>query len=352
MIAKLHFRTNLHRTASAGGRWSIPAAVLIALGVASSLAASADKRPAPAWPPPPAAPCVVYEKDITRPADIGAKPSALRRFSNWITGEGRDAGRLVKPFGLCLSEPGHLLLTDTGANAVCLLDLGRKKWTRWDAVGKTRFQSPVAVAHHGQTYFVADSALGKVIAFDEQGRLAFEITQNLARPSGLALSGGKLFIADAQLHHVVVCDVQGKFLSTIGRRGSGSGEFNFPTHVSADAAGRIYVTDSLNQRIQVFDADGRFVRAFGSLGDVAGSFTRPKGAAPDAAGRVFVVDAAFDNVQLFDDQGRLLLNWGEAGTGPGQFCLPNAIAVSAANEIYVADSFNHRIQVFRYTGKP
>ena len=52
------------------------------------------------------------------------------------------------------------------------LDLARKKWLRWKAAGKQRFESPVAAVHHGQTFFVADSALGKVLAFDEKGKAA------------------------------------------------------------------------------------------------------------------------------------------------------------------------------------
>lgn len=304
------------------------------------------------WPPPPAEARIVFEREIARPADIGAKPPMLSRLADWITGSGRDRDKLEKPFGLCLDDAGNLLLTDMGANAVCLLDQAQRKWRRWESAGNIRFQSPVAVARSGATIFVADSALGKVIAFDESGRLQFEITQELERPCGLAVHGDKLFIADAQRHAVVVCDVRGKFLSKFGRRGAATGEFNFPTHVAVDAAGQVYVTDSLNHRIQVFDAAGGFRRAFGGAGDAPGYFSRPKGAAADAAGHVYVVDAVFDNVQIFDGQGRLLLNWGEGGSGPGEFWLPNAIAISRANEIYVADSHNHRIQVFRYTGKP
>jgi DNA-binding beta-propeller fold protein YncE len=309
-------------------------------------------KPAPAWPPPPAEASVVYVRDISRPADIGAKSPFFIRLADWITGVGRDKGKLDKPFGLALDDAGNLLVTDTGANAVCFLDLSQKKWIRWESAGKTRFQSPVAVARHGPTIFVADSVLGKVLAFDEKGKLQFEITRELERPSGLAISGDKLFVTDSKRHQVVVFDVSGNFISEFGGRGTGPGEFNFPTHINVDAAGRVYVTDSLNCRIQVFDANGRFQRAFGSAGDGPGHFSRPKGVAADRSGHIYVVDAVFDNVQVFDEQGRLLMNWGEAGPAPGEFWLPNAIVISRNDDIYVTDSYNHRIQVFHFTGKP
>ena len=354
MILKLQAHSDFGRTRPSGSWLRLQAAGL-ALLCCIGCAATPPARPAkaaPVRPAPPAEPAVVYVRDISCPADIGARPSVLGRFADWITGVGRDQGKLSIPFGLALDDSDNLLVTDTGAGAVCFLDLTRKKWLRWESAGNLRFKAPVAVARRGPTIFVADSALGKVLALDAKGKLKFEITLELERPSGLALSGDRLLVTDAQRHQVVIYDLGGKFISKFGGRGSGPGEFNFPTHVSVDAAGRIYVTDAMNYRIQVFAANGQFLRAFGSAGDGPGRFSRPKGVAADPAGHVYVVDAVFDNVQVFDEQGRLLMNWGEAGQLPGEFWLPNAIVISRDNEIYVADSFNHRIQVFRYIRKP
>jgi sugar lactone lactonase YvrE len=305
----------------------------------------------PVWPAPPAEPCVVYLKSITGPADLGIKAPALSRFATWITGNTRGPAKLEKPFALALDEAGDLLLTDMGANAVCCLDREGKKWLRWEQAGKTRFASPVAVARHRETVYVADSVLGKVLAMDLKGKLLFEITRELERPSGLAIAADKLYVADAQRHHVVAYTLKGEFLSKFGQRGTAPGEFNFPTHLAADAAGRLYITDSMNCRVQVFSASGEFQKVIGGAGDGPGNFSRPKGVAVDRSGHIYVVDAMFDNVQIFDDQGRLLLRWGDTGGDPGQFWLPNAIVITRENDIYVADSYNHRIQAFKYTGK-
>ena len=324
----------------------------VALVFAALLSAPAGEQPAPAWPPPPAQPRIIYVRSISTPEDIGARPSGLNRLAKWVTGAKPLSASLLRPFGLAWDDSGNLLVTDTAAAAVYCLDVDHKKWLHWEQASSTRFESPVAVARSGETIFVADSGLGKVIALDLEGRLRFEITQNLARPSGLALAGGRLYIADVQRHCVVISDLAGRYLSEFGRRGSGPGEFNFPTHISADSAGQVSVTDSLNYRVQVFDRDGRFLRVIGSAGDTPGHFSRPKGVASDRAGHTYVVDALFDNIQIFDDSGRLLLDWGQSGSGPGEFWLPNAIAINPNNEIFVADSYNRRIQVFRYTGQP
>lgn len=332
-------------------------AAMLSLVVHPVLAAPAKSKSASstaglAWPPPPATPCVVFVQNLTGPADAGVKLPTLSRIAGWISGSSAATAPLDKPFGLALDDDGNLLLTDTGAGAVCCLDRTAKKWWRWEQVGKTHFQSPVAAARQRETIFVADSALGKVLAFDLKGKPRFEITQELERPAGLVLSRDKLFVADSQRHQVVTYDLQGKFLSKFGRRGGAPGEFNFPTHLAIDPSGRLFVTDSLNCRIQIFDANGQFQRAIGKSGDGPGCFNRPKGVALDRFGHLYVVDALFDNVQIFDDQGHLLLDWGEAGSDPGQFWLPNGIAIGSDNVIYVADSYNHRVQVFRYTGKP
>ncbi|HUC85922.1 MAG TPA: 6-bladed beta-propeller [Candidatus Acidoferrales bacterium] len=327
----------------------LPAAWL--LWLSGLLACGSQPAIAPAWPPPPAQPCIVYVRDIAAPKDIGAKAPFFTRLANRLTGVTADSRSLSRPFGLSLDAAGNLLVTDTGANAVCYLDLAHKKWLRWTAAGDRRFVSPVAAVHQGRIFYVADSGLGAVVALDEKGRRLFEITNELARPSGLALLGGHLLVVDAELHQVVVFGLQGELISKFGRRGNGPGEFNFPTHIAVDDRNQIYVTDSLNFRIQVFSADGLFLRAFGSAGDGPGHFSRPKGVAIDRSGHVYVVDAMFGNVQIFDDQGRLLLDFGQDGSAPGELSLPNAIAINSNNEIYVADAYNHRLQMFRYTGK-
>jgi DNA-binding beta-propeller fold protein YncE len=331
-------------------------AVLVLAGLAVSCVsakhgARAAAVPSPVWPPPPDDPRVVFIKTISGPADVGQTLSVWRRFSNWITGETGESQGLQKPFGIALDETGNLCLTDTGNGIVCYCDFARHQWRRWNAAGKIHFQSPVAVVRRNGIFYVADSELGEVLAFREDGKLAFEISKPLQRPVGLAISGDALVVADSQAHSVFVFDLQGKFRFRFGKRGIAPGEFNFPTHVGADGRGRLFVTDSLNCRVQVFSSDGKFISQIGSEGDTSGHFGRPKGVAVDTFGHIYVADAVFDNIQIFDLSGRLLLSLGESGTGPGQFGLPNGIAIGLDNQVYVTDGYNHRVQILKYIGQ-
>jgi sugar lactone lactonase YvrE len=302
------------------------------------------------WPDAPDQPRIQYLQSVHKPADIGIKASPILRFGRWLTGSDKGNEALIKPFGIALDEQDNVCLTDTGANAVCYYDRGKKKWYRWEKVGRLRFVSPVAIAKRQGVFFVADSARCAVIAFEENGKLLFAQTNHLERPSGLAILDGQLYVADAQRHCVVVFDLRGTYQSEFGKRGIGPGEFNFPTHLAAGRDGQLYVTDSMNSRVQILDARGGFHGQVGSLGDKAGHFSRPKGVAVDGFGHVYALDALLDSLQIFDVSGRLLLNVGTSGSKPGEFWLPNGIAISRDNEIYTADSYNHRLQVFKYIG--
>lgn len=308
--------------------------------------------PTPVWPPAPNEPRIRFVGYLRGPRDIGEKPSAFRNLANWLTGDRGENLQLRKPFAVALDDTASLCIADTEANLVCYADFTHHKWRRYPGVGNTRFASPVAVARRHGIFYVADSQLKKVFAFNENGGGVLEIGPPLQRPVGLAMVGDRLYVVDALAHAVFVFGLDGKLLFQFGRRGLGPGEFNYPIGVAADRHGHVLVTDTMNCRVQVFDLRGNFVSEFGSKGDTSGHFSRPKGVAVDPAGNSYVVDAMFDNFQIFDPTGRLLLNVGESGDRAGEFGLPAGIAIGEDNRIYVADAFNHRVQIFEYLSQP
>lgn len=301
------------------------------------------------WPPPPAQPRIAYEKSIMRPSDFGIRRSWWKRFGGYVFGhDGYDLA-FSKPTGVCLDESGNLCVTDTGTKSVWFFDLDRKRYRRWERVGKIAFSSPVAVAKQDEVIYVADSGLGGVVALTESGKLRFTIMDGLKRPSGLKIVDQTLWVVDAALHRVEVFDLEGGHLYGFGRRGTGAGEFNYPTHLALtkNEPKALFVTDAMNFRIQKLDAEGNSLQIIGALGDVTGSFSRPKGVAADSEENLYVVDALFDNIQVFDSEGRFLMHFGESGSTPGCFWLPTGIAIDDRDRIWVADSYNRRVQVFQ-----
>src|ERR1043166_8959296 len=211
---------------------------------------ASDKKAAPAgpvsgrvWPGPPDEPRIQYLRSIHEPLDIGQSPSFLKRVGQLLTGQGSEKVSLQKPFGLAVDEMGNLCVTDTGANRFCYVDFGHKQWRTWDEAGKAGFKSPVAAVRHKDVFILADSELGKVVAFREGGKPVWEITRPLQRPVGLALAGELLAIVDSQAHGVLLFDMQGKLCAQFGKRGVQPGEFNYPTHITTDGKGHWLVTD-------------------------------------------------------------------------------------------------------------
>jgi DNA-binding beta-propeller fold protein YncE len=331
--------------------WRLAAAgaALLAAGCRTSEPPAAS--PPRVWPSPPAAPRIAFVQSLKGPADAGARLSSWRRVANFLTGSDRGLEAFVRPQGVALDEQGNLCLADPGAPAVCFLDRAEGRFLRWQRIGDEDLVSPVAIARRNGVFFVADTGLGKVLAFDDRGRLLFSLREGLQRPAGVAASADRIFVADAQSHEILVYDHGGRLIRRFGSRGTGPGQFNVPTHVALDAQGRLYVTDSMNFRVQIFDAAGEWVASLGAAGDSSGHFSRPKGVAVDSFGHIFVVDALFDNVQVFDDAGRFLMHWGEAGQEPGEFWLPAGIAADHSNRLYIADAYNGRVQVFQYVGE-
>ena len=172
-------------------------------GLAAAVLVSCAGAPRPAaqfhplqrvWPNEPEGadePRIAYVQDLRGPRDAGQNPSAFRSFANWITGDTGESLNLRKPFAVALDETGNLCLTDTDAKLVCYADFTHKKWLRYAGGGKTKFASPVAVAKRNGIFYVADSELGKVLAFREDGKPVFEIAAPLQRPVGLAIDGDR-----------------------------------------------------------------------------------------------------------------------------------------------------------------
>jgi DNA-binding beta-propeller fold protein YncE len=301
------------------------------------------------WPLPPAHPRIEYVGAIHSVDDLGKKKGLARRFLSAIFGESQEA--MIKPISVAKNAAGMLVVVDPGVPTVHFFDLARRDYWRLGEDSASLLRSPVGVAvdDTGRVY-VADSERGKVFVFDLKGRLVAETASGLLeRPTGLALDPAqqRLYVVDTIACRVVVLGRATEELGRFGRRGTGPGEFNFPTYIAAARDGTISISDSMNFRVQTLRPDGAFLEAFGNPGDGGGDFALPKGLGTDTSGRRYIVDAAFENVQIFDPSGALLLAFGGPGFGPGGFSLPAGMFVDSTDTIWVADSLNRQVQVFR-----
>jgi DNA-binding beta-propeller fold protein YncE len=183
---------------------------------------------------------------------------------------------------------------------------------------------------------------------------AFSLPSGLAvRPSGTYEDSFDVFIADKANHQVqkwTSAAGYGFFIKSWGTRGSGIGQFSFPSAVALDSGGNVYVVDTGNNRIQKFNSNGDYLSEWGGSGTGNGQFNHPSAIFIDGSGNVFVADTGNNRVQKFNSSGSHLLNIGSTGTGNGQFQSPSGVAVDGSGYIYVSDMYNHRVQQFNSSG--
>ena len=289
--------------------------------------------------------------------DGADKRGAGIKLFHWLVGLigiGEEKVMLKRPQSGAVDAEGRVYVTDIGNQAVFVFDQLVGKLLVWDQAEKNKtFATPIGIAiGAGGQILVADAELGRVFRLDRDGKPLGSFGQGtLNRPTGLARDAqrGRIYVSDTPAHDVKVFDDDGRLLQTIGRRGEGEGELNFPTHLSF-AGDKLYVADSMNARVQIFDAQGKAAGTLGRRGLYIGNLTRPKGVTVDGSGNIYVVESFYDHLLVFNGQGDFLLPITGDGQKGGQFYLPAGVWSDQNGRIYVADMYNGRIVIFQFLG--
>ncbi len=309
-----------------------------------------DVQPPLVWPPPPDVPRVRYVGALRGESSLGRRPTGWAAFEAVLSGPPPTV-EFLRPAAVAV-RGAQVYVADAGIGAVHRLDLETRAYAllRGNPADPLRVPLDVAVVRD-DTLVVVDRGRAAVDLFDLAGN--WRQTRRwpeLAAPVAAAWDAarGVLWVADVEAHACRATSDLATLRDTLGRRGAGPGEFNFPTAVAAAADGTLAVVDAMNFRVQLVGPAGNVTALFGRKGDAAGDFSRPRDVAFDSDGHVYVLDNQFENIQIFDPTGRLLMAFGEGGDGPGQFALPSGLAIDAQDRIWVADSYNRRVQVFQY----
>lgn len=313
------------------------------------------------WPAPPEKARYRYVGELTGEENFrtnhGATMDSTANALKWLIGmigENPNPVVLQRPQSGVVDAEGRVYVTDVNRQAVFVFDKVAGELNVWEAARlNTAFRTPIGIALGARDeILVTDAMLHTVLRMDKKGNPLGEFGRDLLqRPTGVARDAkrGRVYVADTYGHDIKVFDDNGNFLETIGRRGTGDGEFNFPTHMTF-AADKLYVTDTLNSRIQIFDANGKMIQKFGQLGMNVGDLVRPKGIAVDNAGHIYVIESLYDTLLVFNDQGQTLMGLGGTGKNAGEFFLPAGVWTDSRDQVYIADMFNGRITVLQFLG--
>lgn len=308
-----------------------------------------ESRPALVWPKPPDLPRIRYIGQLTGEASLGARPKGLDALGAIFTG---PKPRIAFSTPMAVAVHGDTIyVADAQNHSVYVLNVATRAFgTISQAAGKP-LEWPIDLAMSGDSLLVVDSSRAAIFAFDSLGNYQRALGQGpLKRPVAIAVdrSSRDLWVLDSGAHDCKVLDAAGQLKHTFGQRGSGAGQFNFPVGLGLHPAIGAVVADSMNFRVQLLGDDGASKAVFGQKGDAAGDFALPRDVAIDSQGHLYVLDNQFENVQIFDAAGRLLMAFGQEGRGPGEFYLPSGITIDEQDRIWIADTYNRRVQVFQY----
>jgi len=128
-----------------------------------------------------------------------------------------------------------------------------------------------------------------VVKFNTEGRVLMTLgkpgvrgnpPEALTDPTDIVTDprNGDVYVAESHtdvsdsnlIGRISVFDKNGKFLRTIGKAGTGPGEFRTPHAIEFDSQGRLIVADRHNHRIQILTKDGKFVREYDDFGRTSG----------------------------------------------------------------------------------
>lgn len=144
--------------------------------------------------------------------------------------EGENDGQLCRPWGVCCSREGYILVANRSNNRIEV----------YNKNGQFRHNFGTSGKLNGQ--------------FD--------------RPASVVCDRmNRAIIADKDNHRIQLFTVEGSFLMAFGEKGQKNGQFNYPWDVACNSKDQILVSDTRNHRIQLFTPNGEYLAKYGFEGE-------------------------------------------------------------------------------------
>jgi len=256
--------------------------------------------------------------------------------------ETAEAGRspfsgMREPRDAAVDDKGRLWVADFGTSHLRIFDEDGGYLGGWGGKGAGTFglREPCGVAIRGDDLYVADTWNGRVQYFTLAGEWK-ATAAGLYGPRGVTVAAdGSVWVTDTGNNQLIVYGPALTQPRTLGKKGSGPGEFSGPVGIAAGPSGSVYVADVMNRRIQVWDPSGTFRAALPVPGWP--EWCEPHLEVGDDE-TLYVTDPVKGTVLHLDRTGALLQTW-TAGEDGRAFRRPTGVALDRKRAIlFVIDS--------------
>ena len=262
---------------------------------------------------------------------------------------GTGPAQFNDPGGVAITANGEILVLDRGNDRIEEFNQADEYLGQLggEGSGDGQLMSPkaIAVGPEGEVW-VMDTGNRRVEEFDEDGEYVSQFGVEDAFDEGIAVDRhGDLWISETNEGRLAVFSPNGESLTTVGSKGSGTGQLGEPEGLAFDSTGDVWVADWSHSKVDEFNEAGEFIKEFGTRGTGAGDLKQPYAIAVDANGDVWVGEVGNDRVQEFNQGGTYVAQVGSEGAGPKQLRLSAPIGVAVnANGLWVTDPGNQRVE--------
>jgi hypothetical protein len=236
----------------------------------------------------------------------------------------------------------------------------KERWTQWDqlcegSTGPGPHRLRISPYDPERRVWVVNETFNTIYVFSNDGSKLLKTLgeknvsgsdkTHFGKPQDVAfLRDGRILVADGlDNHRIVILDRDGKYISEVGSKGSGPGQFNGVHALAVGPEGRVFALDRSGNRINIFkttpDPDRlEFVEAWGG-------FQLPLDLIVNQDG-VWVTDLGPLRFTKLDMTGKHLYTWMVPPDLPDGYLEVHTIAVDAAGNLYGGDNQYGRTQKF------
>jgi DNA-binding beta-propeller fold protein YncE len=198
----------------------------------------------------------IFDKELHYLATIGS-------------GKGDGSNELNTPQGIAFDSAGRIFVVDGGNKRVQVFDKDFKYLASITAPAGQNFNDIALVAvdkedniYLGKYSDAPDASVFFVFSKDLQYVKTIDLTGKFSEITGIDVdaAGRIVFTAGENRKLALIDSATGNVIKSVGKEGTGNGEFSWISDVKFLPDGKILVVDLENKRLQLFDSGLNFIR--------------------------------------------------------------------------------------------